>query len=269
LRERERERERELQADRAGTERTVAQIANAIIALTSDEVSYLTGPVIGAARAKITVVPAGVDTTLFTPDGSALVRDGRPRLVTVSRLVERKGIRTVIEALASLPDCELLIAGGPDPSHVSTDPIVRTLRNHAYLHGVLDRVRFLGRVPHSQVPALLRSADVFVTAPYYEPFGTAALEAAACGVPVVATAVGGLREHVIDGTTGTLIAPADPAGPRSASDNPMLAALASAIETLIADPALRAVLGTAGARHAARYAWPIIADKIIDVYDGL
>jgi glycosyltransferase involved in cell wall biosynthesis len=237
--------------------------------LTSEEAGYLTGPAIGAAPAKITVVPVGVDTALFAPDGPSLPRSRRPRLVTVSRLVERKGIRTVIEALAALPDCELLVAGGPDPAKASTDPVVRTLREHARNYGVLDRVEFLGRVPHAEIPTLLRSADVFVCAPYYEPFGTAALEAAACGVPVVATSVGGLREHVLDGVTGYLITPVSTAPPRSASDNLVPAALASAVETLISDPAHRAILGAAGSRYAARYAWPGIASKIIDVYNGL
>jgi D-inositol-3-phosphate glycosyltransferase len=263
-----RERERERTSMRVGAERTVAQVADAIIALTREEAEAL-ADLAGVAPGKITVVPVGVDTTLFTPDGPTLARGTRPRLVTVSRLVERKGVRTVIEALAFLPDCELLIAGGPDPGYVSTDPVIRTLRSHAHLHGVLDRIRFLGRVPHSTIPALLRSADAFVTAPYYEPFGTAALEAAACGVPVVATAVGGLREHVVDGVTGYLITLANSATHPSAPHSPAAAALASAIATLVADPAQRARLGAAGSRHSARYAWPGIARRVIDVYSVL
>ena len=247
----------------------MAQVADAIIALTTEEVEDLAGPAVGVTPGKITVVPVGVDTALFTPDGPIIARSTKPRLVTVSRLVERKGVRTLIEALAFLPDCELLVAGGPDPRYVSTDPVIRTLRNHAHLHGVLDRVRFLGRVPHRTIPALLRSADAFVTAPHYEPFGTAALEAAACGVPVVATAVGGLREHVVDGVTGYLITLASTATQLSAIQSPAAAALASAIATLISDPAQRARLGAAGSQHAARYAWPGIASKIIDVYNGL
>lgn len=264
-----RERERERTSARAGAERTVAQVADAIIALTAEEAEDLTGPAVGVAPGKITVVPVGVDTTLFTPDGPITTRTTKPRLVTVSRLVERKGLRTLIEALALLPDCELLVAGGPDPRYVSTDPVIRTLCSHAHLHGVLDRVRFLGRIPHTMIPALLRSADAFVTAPHYEPFGTAALEAAACGVPVVATAVGGLREHVVDGVTGYLITLANEAMHLSSPRSPAAAALAVAIATLIVDPAQRTRLGAAGSQHAARYAWPGIASKIIDVYSNL
>jgi glycosyltransferase involved in cell wall biosynthesis len=247
----------------------VAQVADAIIALTAEEAKDLAGPAAGVTPGKITVVPVGVDTALFTPDGPAAARTARQRLVTVSRLVERKGLRTVIEMLALLPACELLVAGGPDPAHVDTDPVIRTLRSHAHLHGVLDRVRFLGRVPHPMIPALLRSADAFVTAPHYEPFGTAALEAAACGVPVVATAVGGLREHVVHGVTGYLITLPDTATHLPVPRSPAAAALASAIATLLADPAQCARLGAAGSQHAARYAWPEIASKIIDVYGGL
>jgi glycosyltransferase involved in cell wall biosynthesis len=187
--------------------------------------------------------------------------------------VERKGIRTVIEALAYLPGCELLVAGGPDPAEAATDPIIRTLRNHARQHDVHGRVRFLGRVPHSEIPRLLRSADVFICAPAYEPFGTAALEAAACGVPVVATAVGGLREHVLDGVTGHLVPQPQMASPSPAPapayGSPHAEPLASAAADLLADPSRRAQLGSAGARNAARYAWPRIADQILDVYRGL
>ena len=212
------------------------------------------------------MVPVGIDTTLFTQDGLRLPRGTQARLVTVSRLAERKGIRTLIEALARLPGCELLVAGGPDQAKAETDPVLRTLRDHARNHGVLTRVEFLGRVPHSEIPALLRSADVFVCAPYYEPFGTAALEAAACGIPVVATAVGGLCEHVIDGVTGRLVTPAPPI---AGTESQTATALAAAVAELLTDPARRAWLGAEGARHAARYAWPRIADEIMNVYHKL
>jgi len=249
---------RERERERVGAERTIAQTAAAVIALTSEESAYLAGPAIRVSPSRITVVPVGVDTELFTPQGPEFPRDASARLVTVSRLVERKGVRAVIETLGFLPDCELLIAGGPDPAEVRTDPVIRTLRDHARQHGVLDRVRFLGRVPHPEVPSLLRSADAFICAPHYEPFGTAALEAAACGVPVVASAVGGLREHVIDGVTGCLVTP--PSTPR---------AIAAAAAELLASPSRRAQLGADAARNAARYAWPRVADEILDVYQGL
>lgn len=214
------------------------------------------------------MIPVGVDTELFTPDGPADPRDAGTRLVAVSRLVERKGIRTVIEALAYLPGCELLVAGGPDPAEAATDPVIRTLRDHARRHGVLDRVRFLGRVPHAEIPRLLRSADAFLCAPAYEPFGTAALEAAACGLPVVATSVGGLREHVLDGVTGHLV-PRPPASSAADDGSAYAKPLAMAAADLLADPSRSARLGSAGARNAARYAWPRVAGEILDVYRSL
>ncbi|MBO2456343.1 glycosyltransferase [Actinomadura violacea] len=231
-------------------------MADAIIALTPEEVGYLTAAN-GVPSSKITVVPVGVNLTRFAPQGPALARNGRLRVVTAGRLVTRKGVDTVINAFARLPraaDAELLIAGGPHRAALQTDPTARHLRSLACRHGVEDRVELLGRMPHGSVPELLRSADVFVCAPHYEPFGTAALEAAACGVPVIASAVGGLREHVRDGVTGVLVPPDDPA------------TLSHALHSLLSNPGSRTRLGAAGAENARSYAWPAIADRILATY---
>jgi glycosyltransferase involved in cell wall biosynthesis len=120
---------------------------------------------------------------------------------------------------------------------------------------VAGRVIFTGAVPRTQVPALIRSADVVVCTPWYEPFGITPLEAMACGVPVVAAAVGGLTDSVVHGTTGLLIPPRDPA------------ALAAAASRLLADPAMRAAFGKAGVRRAHRwYSWPRVAAQTESVY---
>jgi glycosyltransferase involved in cell wall biosynthesis len=120
---------------------------------------------------------------------------------------------------------------------------------------VADRVVFTGAVPRAQVPALIRSADVVVCTPWYEPFGITPLEAMACGVPVVASEVGGLTDSVVHGTTGLLIPACDPA------------ALATAAGTLLGDPAMRAAFGEAGARRARRwYSWPRVAAQTESVY---
>ncbi|MEU9023621.1 glycosyltransferase [Actinomadura sp. NPDC048394] len=248
------ERERE----RVGSERTVAQVADAIVALTPEEVGYLTRAN-GVPHSKITVIPVGVNLTRFTPQGSALARNGRLRVVTAGRLVTRKGVHTVINAFARLPraaDAELLIAGGPPRDDLPTDPAVQDLRVLAQRHGADNRIEFLGRITHGRVPELLRSADVFVCAPHYEPFGTAALEAAACGVPVIASAVGGLREHVRDGTTGILVPPGD------------AAAFSNALYSLLDNPGIRTRMGAAGAENARSYAWPVIADKMLETYQS-
>jgi glycosyltransferase involved in cell wall biosynthesis len=115
-----------------------------------------------------------------------------------------------------------------------------------------------GRVDRDQMPALLRSAAAVVCVPWYEPFGIVPLEAMACGVPVVASAVGGQTDSVVHGVTGVHVPPRDPA------------ALASALRALLAAPERRAELGAAGARRAReRYGFDRIARATRDVYAGL
>jgi D-inositol-3-phosphate glycosyltransferase len=128
----------------------------------------------------------------------------------------------------------------------------------AEAHGVADRVVLRGRVDRDAMPALLRSADAVVCAPWYEPFGIVPLEAMACGVPVVATAVGGQIDSVVHGVTGVHVPPRDPA------------ALAAALRDLLADPARREQLGREGRRRARRlYDFDRIAASTRDVYDEL
>ena len=105
------------------------------------------------------------------------------------------------------------------------------------------------------MPALIRSADVVVCAPWYEPFGIVPLEAMACGVPVVASAVGGLADTVVDSETGCLVPARDPA------------ALATRCGQLLADPAKRAAFGAAGRDQGApRYSWQRVAAQTEAVY---
>ena len=234
-------------------EAAVARGADRIVATCDDEVQELVR--MGAPRPRIDVVPCGVDLRLFSDAGPALPRTGRRRLVTVGRLVERKGVQTVIQALPRLGDTELLVAGGPDPQHLDDDPDVRRLRGVAARHGVGDRVHFLGRVLRPDVPALLRSADVVVTVPWYEPFGIVPLEAMACGRPVVASAVGGLLDTVIPDTTGVLVPPRRPD------------LLADALGSLLGDPMKLQSLGLAAVDRArSRFGWDRIAAETARTY---
>jgi glycosyltransferase involved in cell wall biosynthesis len=243
-------------AERMVLERMLARCADLIVATCTDEVFELSR--MGARPRRIRVVPCGVDLDLFRPDGRAERRArGLRRVVIISRLVERKGIGNVIEALADVEDAELLVAGGGSRDALRSDPEARRLRRLARAGGVADRVRLLGPVARADVPPLLRSADVVACVPWYEPFGIVPLEAAACGVPVLASAVGGLIDTVVDGRTGMHVPPRSPER------------IAEALRDLLADEARRRTLGAAAARRAERYAWSRIADATLRAYVSL
>jgi D-inositol-3-phosphate glycosyltransferase len=242
---------------RLGIEREIAERVDRIVATCTDEVFELVR--MGADPHRVTVVPCGVDLGLFGGDGPAEPRtEGRHRLVSASRLVERKGLGEMVSALAELPDAELHIAGGPPAAELEDEPEARRLRTLAAELGVGDRLVLRGRVERIDMPALLRSADVVVCAPWYEPFGIVPLEAMACGVPVVATAVGGQIDSVVHGETGVHVPPRDPA------------ALALALRELLDDPERRAALGANGRERARqRYAFDRIAAATREVYADL
>jgi D-inositol-3-phosphate glycosyltransferase len=241
-------------AARVRMERALARTVDRIVATSTDEVTELVR--MGAARDRISVVPSGVDVEHFTPDGPIAAKGARPRLLCVGRLVPRKGVDTVIRALAAVPDAELVIAGGPDPEGLGADPEAQRLSRLAAQLGVADRVRLIGAVPRPDLPALLRSADLVVCAPWYEPFGIVPLEAMACGVPVVATAVGGFLDTVVDGATGALVPPRRP-------DR-----LAAVLRRLLAEPFWRDAYGAAGVdRVRARYCWDRVAESTLAAYE--
>ncbi|MFH8662890.1 glycosyltransferase [Streptomyces afghaniensis] len=218
-----------------------------VVATCRDEAAELTR--MGIPPHKIGIVPCGVDPDRFTPRGPAAPRGPYPhRLLQLGRLVPRKGAAVAVAALARLPGTELVIVGGPPADRLDDDPEVRRLRGIARDAGVADRVRFTGAVPSEDVPPLLRSADVVVCPADYEPFGIVPLEAMACGVPVVASAVGGQLDTVADPGTGRLVPPRDPE------------ALARAVAGLLADPAAREACGAAGRRRVlSRYGWGRVA----------
>jgi glycosyltransferase involved in cell wall biosynthesis len=233
---------------RIDLERGLCRDVDHVVATCSDEVFELRR--LGLPRDRATIVPCGVDTSVFTPRGPVAPRSERPRLVVLGRLVERKGQDDAVRALRAVPDAELVVVGGPPADAVDADPEVRRLRAIAETEGVADRLVFAGSVPRDDVPAWVRSADVVLAVPWYEPFGITPLEAMACGRPVVATAVGGLQDSVVDGVTGDLVPPRDPD------------ALGKALAALLADDERRAAYGAAGVRRArARYRWSrVVAD---------
>ncbi|MGW0534984.1 glycosyltransferase [Streptomyces sp. NPDC003032] len=218
-----------------------------VIATCRDEVVELGR--MGIPAGKASVVPCGVDTELFTPRGPVAERGTeRHQVLQLGRLVPRKGAAVSIAALALLPETELVVVGGPPADRLGQDPEVRRLRALAREAGVADRVRFTGGVPSTDVPALLRAADVVLCPADYEPFGIVPLEAMACGRPVVASAVGGQLDTVADPATGRLVPPRDPE------------ALAAAVAELLADPATREACGEAGRRRTLRrFGWARVA----------
>jgi D-inositol-3-phosphate glycosyltransferase len=231
--------------ERLGIEAGLARSVDRIIATCRDEESELRG--LDAPDTPIDIVPCGVDLELFTPGTGAPVTD-RPRLLVLGRLVARKGLADAVRAMVDIPGADLVIAGGPERSGLGADPEATALTALAAELGVADRVHLIGRVARPDLPALVRSCAAVLAVPWYEPFGIVPLEAMACGIPVVATAVGGLTDTVVDGVTGVLVPPRDPV------------ALATAVNRLLVDDDRRRLMGRAGAHRArARYGWDDIA----------
>ncbi|WP_112238699.1 glycosyltransferase [Kribbella monticola] len=233
-------------------EARLTRTADAVIATATDEVRELLE--LGAPAESLHVVPCGVELFSGAADDRWWRSGPGGRILSLGRLVERKGVDTVIAALAEVPGAELVVAGGPVVAF-DNDPEVRRLRAEADRLGVADRVRFIGPVARDDVAGLMLSADVVACTPWYEPFGIVPLEAMACARPVVGAAVGGLLDTVVDGVTGLLVPPRDP-------DR-----LAAALRDLLADPGRRERLGRAGAARVRRhYTWPRVAAATEEIY---
>jgi glycosyltransferase involved in cell wall biosynthesis len=163
--------------------------------------------------------------------------------------------------MPALPDVELVIAGGrpsgnEGPWSFADDDEAARLNDLARQLSVADRVHIFEKPPRTELPKLLRSADIVVCTPSHEAPGTAAIDAMACGRPVVATAVGELPEVVIEGTTGALVPPRNPV------------ALAGAIRSLLEDPIRLEGFGLAAADRAIiRHSWGRITEEMVRTYE--
>ncbi|MFI5908033.1 glycosyltransferase [Dactylosporangium sp. NPDC051541] len=233
---------------RIGFERHIGRHADRVVAQCRDEARELTR--LGVPRNRIALVPSGVDLDRFTPDGPpvALAPAGR-RIVSVGRLVERKGFADLIRALPLVPHAACHILGGP------ADAEAARLRRVAKECGVLERVHLEGPVPAAEMPAWYRAADVVAAVPWYEPFGLTPLEAMACGRPVVATAVGGLLDTVVEGVTGDLVPARDPH------------AIGHALRRLLDDDMRRYGYAAAALDRArTRYSWRRTAEQLEALY---
>lgn len=214
----------------------------------------------GADPERIEVIPPGVDHAMFYPGDAAAARRhlrlplDRPVLLFVGRIQPLKGVDLAIRALASLSDetAILVIVGGP--SGADGDDEVTRLRGLARDLGVEERVRWEPPQPHGALADWYRAADVCLVPSRTESFGLVALEAAACGTPVVAANVGGLRSLVEHLHTGFLV------DDRTGHD------FATPVEALLADPVLASEMAFAAAAGSAQYRWSITAARLRRLY---
>jgi D-inositol-3-phosphate glycosyltransferase len=217
-----------------------------------------------AHASRIATIPCGVDTDLFSPGDRAEARrrlglDERPLLLWVGRIAPIKGLDTLLDAVARLSArghaVQLLVVGGE--ADEPADGPEASLRRRIARLGLDGAVRFIGPQPQSVLPAYYVASDVTVLPSYYESFGMVALEAMACGSPVVASRVGGLVTTVRDGVTGFLVPDGD------------VGALVERIESLLADPDLRWRVGREGVRWAAQHRWACVAEAVCKEYAAL
>jgi D-inositol-3-phosphate glycosyltransferase len=244
-------------------EARVIASAERLVAASVAERSYLTRHA-GADPSRIAVVPCGVDTELFMPGDAddaraALGLAGGPLILYVGRLAPIKGLETLLDVIALLDRrgrrVRLMVVGGeadePRGGHEAD------LHARIAALGIGDLVEFVGPQPQERLRTHYIAADVTVLPSHYESFGMVALEAMACGSPIVASRVGGLTTTVRDGVTGFLVPEGD------------VNALAGRLETLLGDADLRWRLGREGVRWAAQHRWPCVAEAICREYAQL
>jgi glycosyltransferase involved in cell wall biosynthesis len=216
---------------------------------------------------KLTMAPCGFDEEEFdvTPRGVARRALGLDAsaftVLQLGRMVARKGVDNVIRAVALLRQrtvapIRLLIVGGesrqPNPA---ITPEIGRLQAIAASEGIADAVTFVGSRARHELRRFYAACDVFVTTPWYEPFGITPVEAMACGRPVIGASVGGIQSTVKDGVTGFLVPPRDPQ------------ALANRLAALHSNPVLATRMGAQAARHARRhFSWERVVDKIVRIY---
>jgi D-inositol-3-phosphate glycosyltransferase len=251
-------------ARRVRAEADVIGCSDAILASCRAEAEQLVR-LYGADPTRVELVPPGVDHAFFSPGDRAGARAALahlhlgegPVLLFVGRIQPLKGLDVAVRALAALgrPDATLVAVGGasgPEGAHE-----VARIRALVDELGVAEQVRFVEPQPHHLLSTYYRAADVCVVPSRSESFGLVALEAGACGTPVVAAAVGGLRTLVDDGHTGFLVEDRDP-------DR-----FAERIGALLADEALAVRLGAQAAQRARGYTWSTAAGRLRRIYGDL
>ncbi len=247
--------------DRALSEAAAIGCTDMILANTTVEAEQLVR-LYGADPTRIEEVPLGVDHAFFSPGSQAGARGAlklgdEPMLLFVGRLQGLKGADLAIEALAASRhrNATLLLCGGP--SGVDGEVYVDELHRLAARLGVADRIRWVTPKPHHLLSTYYRAADAVLVPSRSESFGLVALEASACGVPVIAANVGGLATIVVDGLTGFLVDGRDPV------------AWGGRIDAVLDAPGLAEVLGNAAALRSRHYAWSTTAARLRRLYGDL
>jgi D-inositol-3-phosphate glycosyltransferase len=253
-------------------ERRAVRESGAIVAASDIELGELR-ELYDADRAKVHVIPCGVDPAMFRPMRQADAREALRRdpceqlILFVGRIEQIKGIDVLLRALGLLffrrPElrtqvCLLVVGGALDPSDdASESDKIHELRRLVHQHRMEANVSFVGSLDQPTLALYYAAADVCAVPSLTESFGLVALEAMACGTPVVGTRVGGLQTLIVDGESGLLV----PAGDYQA--------LAEAIAQVLSDPRLRMHLAHGARERAEHYSWRMVADRIEELYTSI
>ena len=254
---------------RLQVERGLLRLADAVIAANPDEREVMIWD-LQADPAKICTVPPGVDLDHFRPADRLAARDqlglpDRPLVLFVGRIDPVKGIDTLFEGWRRLLDSLepgdtvplLIFLGGRRTESAAGpqfEPALERVIGEARRLGIEGSILFLGSQPRAILPLFYNAADLCVMPSRYESFGLVAVEAMACGTPVVASRVGGLRFTVEDEVSGLLVPPDDPV------------ALAAAIRRALADHRLRTRMQVGARQAAVRYSWHGVTNAVLQVY---
>ncbi len=248
------------------TETEVIARSDCVIASTPQELDDLLSHY-GAVPERVCVSPPGVDHDVFRPGDKTAARrvlgipDDEPVVLFVGRIQPLKGVEIAVAAIAELegaaggPDPRLIVTGGP--SGPAGESELRRLHRQVEELGIGHRVTFLPPQPHRTLPRLYQAADVLVMPSRSESFGLVAAEAQACGLPVVAAAVGGLPSVIADGVSGILM------------DGHDADAYAKALWSILSDPTEAARLSEGALRFSERFSWPATANRLLELYAGI
>jgi len=248
------------------SERTAIEAADAVVAVSGGMRADILATYPAVDPDRVEVIHNGIDTAAWGPDPGTASLDrlgidpGVPSMVFVGRITRQKGVDHALDAAALIDPAAqvILCAGAPDTPAIGAEMRARAAALAARRGRVLWIEEMLARTDLIQI---LSHATVFVCPSDYEPFGLTNLEAMACELPVVASAVGGIPEIVVHGETGFLV-------PTDADPAVFAAALAARIDELLADPVRAAAMGRAGRQRAVeRFGWPAVAARTVGLYE--